>query len=442
MNDARGNPVSTRSRPALAHAEKALWRMASFFDAPLDDIDAALAADPLWPLPHIMRASFLLTLTEPSLLGDARAALARAQALVSRATERERAHLGAAQAGAAGDWQRACALWQGILERHPRDLYALQWAHLFDFYLGDAVALEARPARVLPEWDSADPLRPYLLGMHAFGLEECGRCDEAESLGRQAVAGAAKVPWATHAVAHVMEMQGRFDDGRRWLRQREGDWAEGNGFANHHWWHLALFHLEALDLPAALALYDARLSSPHAALTLNRLDGAALLWRLQLLGADVGARWFDVGRGWDLSPAAVGHSSFNDLHALLVLIGQQRLLDAEALVLALQQRAQAGAVNDLATTRDVGLPLLRGMLAFGREDFAETLRLIAPLRTQLQRLGGSHAQRDLVAQTLLAASARGGDVSIGRALLAERQRKAGTPLSEHWTQRLGSPLRP
>jgi hypothetical protein len=435
MQDARGNPVSTASAEALAHAETALWRMSSFFDAPIADIDAALAADPLWMLPHVMRASFLLTLTEPSLLADARAALLQAESLAARASDRERALLAAARRCADGDWHGACAAWDTILHDHPRDLLALQSAHLFDFYRGDAAALRDRPQAVLPAWASDDPLRPYLLGMHAFGLEECHRYAEAEAIGREAVAGIAKVPWATHAVAHVMEMQGRFDEGRAWLHERRADWSEGNGFAGHHWWHLALFHLEAMDIDGALALYDEHLSSADAELTLQRLDGAALLWRLHLLGADVGMRWHDVAVGWDLSPGALGHSAFNDVHALMVLLGQRRLPEARALIDAARHRADAGRDSNAAMAREVGLPLMRGLLAFESGEPADVLRLIGPVRAHAHRFGGSHAQRDLIAQTLLAAAARAGDRGAGLSLLDERRRsKPATPLTAHWAR--------
>ena len=40
--------------------------------------------------------------------------------------------------------------------------------------------------RVLPAWSEADPLHPYVLGHHAFGLEESGRYAEAEAVGRRA----------------------------------------------------------------------------------------------------------------------------------------------------------------------------------------------------------------------------------------------------------------
>jgi hypothetical protein len=432
MQDRRGNPVGTRSQAALAHAETALWRMASFFDAPIADIDAALAEDPHWLLPHVMRASFLLTLTEPSLLAEARAALMQARRLAAGAPERERAHLAAAEACAAGDWQAACTGWGALLDHCPRDLHALQWAHLFDYYRGDAPQLRERPARVLPAWDAHDPLRPYVLGMHAFGLEECAAHAQAEAVGREATAGA-KVPWATHAVAHVMEMQGRPDDGIVWLHERRADWSEGNGFANHHWWHLALFHIERMDLAAALALHDEHLAGEHAALTLQRLDSASLLWRLQLLGADIGERWNALAADWDFSPGAVGHSAFNDTHALMVRLGQGRLDAARSLIDAAQARADAGHDSNAAMAREVGLPLMHGLLAFARGRHAEALRLMAPLPAIAHRFGGSHAQRDVIGQTLLAAAARVGDRSALDALLAARRpAKAGTPLTAHW----------
>jgi hypothetical protein len=432
MKDSRGNPVSTRSSAALAHAEVALWRMASFFDAPLADLDAALAEDPSWCLPHLMRASFLLTLTEPSLMTQARLALSKAQALIRHATDRERMHLAAATACANGQWRSACSLWQTILDTHPHDVFALQCAHLFDFYVGDAAALQSRPEQTLKRLETGDPLRPYVLGMHAFGLEENARYDHAEAVGREAVSSTAKVPWATHAVAHVMEMQGRYADGLQWLRERESTWAEGNGLANHHWWHAALFHLEAMDIPAALALYDQHLSSPHASITLNRLDGAALLWRLHLLNADVGARWIDVAQGWDLSPEAAALSVFNDAHAVMTLLGQQRIADAEALITEVQRRVDAGSASEVAVTMQVGLPLLRGLLAFGREDFTGVMRLLSPLRAALHRIGGSHAQRDGVIQTLLVAALRSGNAGIASALLSDRLGKQNTPLTQHW----------
>ena len=47
--DLRGNPTGTASVAARDAAERALWRMMSFYDVPMADLDVAIAADPGWP---------------------------------------------------------------------------------------------------------------------------------------------------------------------------------------------------------------------------------------------------------------------------------------------------------------------------------------------------------------------------------------------------------
>lgn len=438
MQDARGNAVSSHSPQAVAAAERALWRTMSFYGTPLDDLAEAEAADPDWSMPILMRAGYLLSLTEPSVLAEVRILLDRADPMIARANHRERDHLVALHTLLAGDWHGACREWETLLLHHPRDPLALHWAHLFDFYRGDALNLRQRVARVLPEWDESDPIFPYVLGAHAFGLEECQLYAEAEATGRRALAGPAKVPWAVHAVAHVMHMQGRHAEGSGWMAQWESDWAVGNGFSGHLGWHQALFALERLDLAEALRLFDAYLRDDPAQITLQRVDAAALLWRLHLLGADTGPRWALLAASWDLSDNAAGHYPFNDLHALLALIGQGDIDHAEAWFGRVTARAERAGGSNRAVMRELGLPLMRGLLSFARGRFDESIEALYPLRGIASHLGGSHAQRDLIDQTLLAAAAQAVDPSAGRALLNERRlAKPSTPLTEHWARRLG-----
>ena len=68
----------------LRAAEVALWRLMSFYEPPLADLDTALQADLGWALPHIMKAGFLLSLTEPRLLSEADAHLSHARVLGDR----------------------------------------------------------------------------------------------------------------------------------------------------------------------------------------------------------------------------------------------------------------------------------------------------------------------------------------------------------------------
>jgi hypothetical protein len=443
--DLRGNPVSTSSAAARDAAERALWRMMSFYDVPLADLDDAAAADPAWALPHAMKAGFLLSLTEPSLVDEAARHLHEAGRRSAGATARERAHLAAVAHGLEGRWHQACRVWDELLLDHPRDALALQWAHLWDFYRGDAHHLRARPARVLPEWDEADPLFPHVLALHAFGLEENHLHAQAEDSGRRALALDARVPWAVHAVAHVMEMQGRFEDGAAWLRQHQPAWGQGNGFAGHLWWHMGLFRLEALDTAGVLRLVDAHLSRDALQITLQRVDAAAMLWRLHLLGVDVDGCCRELVDGWAVADGDAGYYAFNDVHRMLALVGARDLAGAEQWLARCASRVlgngdEAARANH-AMAREVGLPLMRGLLAFARGDADAAATAMHPVRALAQGFGGSHAQRDLIDQTVLAASAAASTATaraIGRALLNERLlAKPATPLTRHWAQQLG-----
>ena len=441
--DLRGNPTGSASAAARDHAERALWRMMSFYDTPLADLDTAMAADPGWALPHVMKAGFLLSLTEPGLAPEADAHLSHARALAKNATARERAHLQAVQLVLEGRWHAACRVWDEVLIEHPQDALALQWAQLWDFYRGDVAQLRTRPARALPAWDEDDPLFAYVLALHAFGLEEGNLYPQAEEAGRRALAANPRVPWAVHAVAHVMEMQGRFEEGSAWLRQHQAQWAEGNGFSCHLWWHKSLFRLEAMDVQGVLRLLDSHLNGAALQVTLQRVDAAALLWRLHLLGQDLSAHAAALLQGWQLDEALAGDYAFNDVHAVLALLVAGEVPRAEAWLARCAERAlgaeDARRANHLMA-REVGLPLMRGLVAYARGDVDSAVDLIYPVYGSAQRLGGSHAQRDLIAQTLLGAAAAGSRRKLGRALIHERcMAKPVTPLTRHWLEKLALP---
>lgn len=449
MTDARGLPVSTRSAAALDAAGQALWRMMTFYDTPLADLDVAEAADPGWVLPRLMRAGFLLSLTEAGHAATATALLDTVDAAIDTGrlrppTGREQAHRQALRALAEGRSHQACATWDTLLIDHPTDALALQWAHLWDFHRGDLAGLRGRPARCLAAFDDGDPLLPPVLALWAFGLEENHLHAAAEDAGRRALARDPKLPWAIHAVAHVMEMQGRFEEGAAWLRLHQPAWAEDNGFAAHLWWHSALFRLEGLDTGGVLRLVDGHLSGDRLQVTLQRLDAASMLWRLHLLEVDVAARAAALAADWPLDEADAGHSAFNDVHALLALLAASELGRADAWVSRCAARAMAADRAGRTVhrpAREVGLPLMRGLLAQARGDADAAAAALYPLRSTAQTLGGSHAQRDLIDQTLLAVCVRGRLRPLGEALLRERAlARAASPLARHWAARLGAPV--
>lgn len=434
--DGRGLPCSTGSAVAVDALEAALESMLSYFGDPLAALDQVAAADPGWAHPQVLKAALLLTLGEHEAAGRARALLA---ATGQAGNERERAHRAAAGLAATGDWDGACRAWDAVLVRWPRDVAALLFAHLFDFYRGDALNLRRRPQRVLPSWPAGTPLRGYVLGMYAFGLEEGGQYDEADDAGRAALEINRRDPWAVHAVTHVFEMQGRHHDGARWLAARQPDWAVDNGFAFHNWFHAALFRMEAMDTAAALAIYDAQLANATET-ALQRVDGTAVLWRLRLLGADVASRFDALGRCWFVEAPAAGFYAFNDVHALIARIGAgdaSALADAgDALLAAMESGASAGASNRRMAA-DIGLPLARAFLAYADGEWADAAEGLLAVRDRAHGFGGSHAQRDILTLTLLDAATRAGQRALAAHVLNERRPcKAQTPLTAYWQQRV------
>jgi hypothetical protein len=148
------------------------------------------------------------------------------------------------------------------------------------------------------------------------------------------------------------------------------------------------------------------------------VDASSLLWRLNLLGVDVGDRWQAVADNWE-PYAASGTYAFNDAHAMMAFVGANRPEPARW-VFEAQEKAMRGNADNASFTREVGGPVTRAIKAFGDGDYDEAVRLLRPARIIAHRFGGSHAQRDLLDMTLIEAALRAGQFSLGRALAAER----------------------
>lgn len=419
LEDPRGAPLSTADPSNLEALERAHALALGFQGDPIAEIDRALARDPDFVMGWLFKAGMLTQAMETRIYEPMVAALEAAEALADKANERERGHMAAVRAWVEGDFTRACERWDRVLIDHPRDLLALQLAHLSDVLLGDVASQRDRVARVLPEWHEGVPGYGWVLGFYAFGLEENRDFGRAEEMGRRAVALNPKDAYAIHAVAHVHEMTGRQAGGIWWMTSRRDDWAPGN-FANHLWWHLALFHLDVGEIDRVLEIYDERLrGGPGAEGKYQELDSAALLWRLWLYGHDLGVRWTELADKW--APAATDSLyAFNDVHAMMTFVADGRDDLAERVLTAAERHVRRGHDDNVAMTREVGLPFCRAQQAFAEGRYEEAVERLLPIRCQTQRLGGSHAQRDVIALTLIEAALRAGRYRLARALINER----------------------
>ncbi len=363
--------------------------------------------------------------TDPRDLPASRTALARA----GGGNERERAHLAAAAAWAAGNMAGAGALLDEVLLDHPRDILALYVGHQIDFFTGIARNLRDRAARVLHAYSAGDDAYGFALGMAAFGVEECGDYQLALRLGHAALDHHAEDVWAIHAVVHCHEMRGDPVGGSAFLHRTDAQWSAGNGFTVHNNWHAALFDLELGRHDEVLARYDRsiRREVPEVVVPIDLVDGTSLLWRLHLAGIEVGERWTFVAEAW----AAVGDEpfyAFNDMHAVMAFLGAGRLDDARFLVDHRRLWLEAApdpSISNAMMTAVAGVPVGRGLVAFAEEDYETAWRTLLAVRPNLAKFGGSHAQRDAVDLTIIEAARRDGRNQLVAALASERRVSRG-----------------
>src|SRR5262245_60334120 len=234
--DGLGNAMSGATLAARDRFAEALAEFQIYSGDPVATVDRAIADSPGFVMAHALRAWLHLLGTEPSGPPVARESLIAAQALP--ATTQERGHLAAIAHLVEGDWMAASRVMEDVAVGHPRDALALQAGHQIDFFTGNARMLRDRIARAMPAWSEGMPGYHAMLSMHAFGLEETGDYTRAEAVGRRAVALEPRDGWGQHAVAHVLEMQNRTEDGITWMRANPSAWAADSFFAVHNWWHL------------------------------------------------------------------------------------------------------------------------------------------------------------------------------------------------------------
>lgn len=417
LKDRYGNAASTSSRAAMEKYNDALDLIRLYRGDPIAALDAALAEDPDFGGAWAARASLLVLQTDKA-YADETAKSLRAGA-AAKLNDRERTHLQAAQDWAEGRLHDGTMRFGRIAQENPRDLLAAQYAHNGCFFLGLQSELRDWPLQTLRAFKSGEDGYSYILGMAAFGLEECGDFARADIFGRQAVEADPRDGWAVHAVAHVNEMRGDLEAGIPWLADNAQFWAPESGFAYHNWWHLALLYLDRGDTAQVLKLFDEQVRpNPDAQIALEWIDASALLWRLKLEGVDTGDRFAKLAVCWERAGEDTIYA-FNDLHAIMAFLGAGRSADAERTLKAMR-KAAADTGDNAYMTRKIGLPAAEAFVAFDAGRYGECVEKLASVRGIAQRFGGSHAQRDILSLTALHAALRGGFAASAEAFAAER----------------------
>lgn len=404
--DLHGLSLSTDSGTAVDAFDRATQSYLKYRTDAARHLGAALKADPEFAMGYVLRGYFGMLTYNKANLPAAAESLAEARKHAKRTTTREAAHVEALSRWVDGDLDRMLDVWESICDEHPHDVLAFRLHHFNAFWLGRPAIMQAQVERVFPHWSNELSGWGMILACRSFAHEEAGNYTLAEGAGRSAIDVDPGDLWAAHAVAHVLEMQGRRGEGIDWLRCLEPNWEGANNLKHHLFWHRAMFHLERREFDEVLSLYDNGFRDLRSPLVqavpdmyIDVQNAISMLFRLERQGVDVGDRWIELA---DKAEARIGDclSAFTLPHWMMALAAGGRTDAARRMLEGMGTFARGNGTVERLVGK-VALPLCEAALAHRQGRHADVLTSIRPIIGDMYLLGGSHAQQDVLEQLYL-----------------------------------------
>jgi tetratricopeptide (TPR) repeat protein len=417
LADRYGLPLSTSSQAArdayVAGVDAVLEATAGV----REHLGRAIEADPEFALAHVALARGLLLEAD---VPRAREAAARARALARGATPREQGHVNAVALAVEGKAGDALEATRAHLADFPRDAMALAPATGVFGLIG----FSGRQERERELYDFLGGLAPHygddwwFQCVLAFAACECGRLDEARGLIERSMAANPRNAHGAHIRVHVLHEMGEADRAFEYL----DGWMPGfdrRGLLHCHLsWHVALTALALGKLDRAWQAYRAGVHPGGAwGPPLNVVtDATAFLWRSELAGQPRRPDLWREVHDYALRAFPRAGITFADVHTAVACAAADDYAGVERLAGELRERVAAGKL----AAGSVVPALVEAFAAYARNDWDAAIRLFERALPETVRIGGSRAQRDLVAYTLLAAYLKAGRAEDARRLIARR----------------------
>jgi tetratricopeptide (TPR) repeat protein len=420
-------PLSTVSSAARDAYVEGCEAKLTMYPGAIAAFDRAIAADPGFALGHAARAHVLL---ERGDAAAARRSMAAANSLATGLSAREASHIAFFDLLAAGDTEAALSALRAHLDAWPRDAIVLGTTAFTNGLIGSSGRAGQKRALLY----LLDGLAPsygddwWFTAHHGMALSENGQRDAARPKIERSLAQNPNNPWAAHALAHLCYEEGDPNAARAFLTSWLITYPRNGLLYSHLSWHLALGDLEVGDAAAALRLFreafspDVHSGPPRAKVT----DAVSFLWRWELAGhprdPEAWRMMHDFANG-ALPRAGV---AFSDMHVALAqaVAGNDEALEARAR--QMDELAREGRYP----SGPFGPAVSRAFAAFERQDFSAAIDALEPIAGELERIGGSRAQLDLVEFTLLKAYLGADRLDDARRLLRVRRRGAsGIPVA-------------
>ena len=397
MKDARGLDVTTDDATAVAAADDFAARLLRLDQG----VEAILDAAKRWPdtpIVQLYAATFWLYGQTDGALETAAVHLRACDALAMNT--RERALHRALALWHGNDNLRAVEAMEAITSEWPSDLLTAKIAEFLYYVLGQQY-MGPRFRAHMRRLEGAHAADPDFLAMTAFASELCSDYAAAEAVAERALAIEPRNPWAQHALSHVLIRQGRVAGGLARLESFLPLLAAcGRPIHCHDAWHLALLHLERLDVAAAMRVFRTHIWGITPDFVVEQLDAIALLWRIEMAAGPMDAQWPSIAG--HIAPRALEtFMPFMNAHYVYALARAGRADAVEAALAGVRARSAADDEEAKRVWAPVGRAVIEAAAAFGTGDRARAAALLDPIMPMMTSIGGSDAQDDLFRQTYL-----------------------------------------
>jgi len=435
--DSRGLAISTTSAEAARLYRAGVDLLMSAWPGAVETLLEAAAADPDFALAHAALARAYAIRARPS---DAKAAIASASALAARnGTARERSHIATLEFAVTGQSAKALPAALAHIESWPRDVLILSLPlGAFGLFAFSGMADHDQARVDLCERHAhhfaADDW--WFLTYRGWSHAENGAVRLGRDLAQRGFDIRPENANGAHALSHAMFEGGAGTEAERLIGRWLPSYDRSGVLHGHIAWHEALSALERGDPARALAIYEEYIQpSVSQGMPINIMtDTVSLLWRLQAYGHEVPKGLWETAKTYAASKFPAPGLAFADAHLGLLAAAIGDKAAAAERIGTLTRLVEDGAM----AAGPVVPAICQAALAFAEEDYAGCVRILEPVMSDVARIGGSGAQREIIEDTLLVALMRSGEAVKARTLLDERLHRRPSPRDTLWKSRIAA----
>jgi hypothetical protein len=430
FEDLYGLPVSTRSEAAARAYRQGMELMLSAWPGASEAFDSAIESDPDFALAHAARSRQHLIYAEMPLAQEKAAAARRLAA--GNATEREKSHVEILALTTEGQSARALESTLAHLQSWPRDALIMSlplgafglfaFSGMADHDSARVALCERYAGNYGDDW--------WFLTYLGWSHTENGDLALGRRITERAFGQRRENAHALHALAHAMFEEGSTADAEQLIAGWLPIYQRSGLMYGHVAWHEALLALEQGDTGRAATLYQERIRPKvtHAAPLNAMTDGVSLLWRLHASGHPVPADAWDELADYSERRFPRAGNSFIDVHMAILAAMTGNWSALERRLADLDIRHAGGKLP----AGPVVPQICRAARAFAEQNFADCVRILEPVSADVVRIGGSHAQREMIEDMLLLALMKSGEAAKARDLLDLRLHRRPSLRDSRW----------